>query len=218
VQRYVERIISIYDTNEDGRLDESEWDSMRGAPESIDADRDGLVTASEFVQHVTRFSARRRIHLVSPEPAAVDEEAPLLQPISAPPARGAAAAKPAPGGVGGSGENTSNGVGSAASPPAASARRVNRRQDLKFFVPASRLPGNLPSWFHSQDRDGDGQITLAEYAPTVTNATIAEFRRYDRNGDGLITADECARRTKGARPSSATRTQTGNGSGKNRRK
>jgi Ca2+-binding EF-hand superfamily protein len=217
VRRYVERVISVYDENGDGQLQASEWTSMRGAPEIIDVDRDGSITPTEFVQHVTKFAARRRIHLVSPEPPSSGEEPPLLQPISAPPGKRSAAAKTAGDVAGGTGPDASTEGAAGASPPPAPARQVNRRKDLKFFVPASRLPSNLPGWFHTQDRDGDGQITLAEYTPTVTNATLAEFRRFDRNGDGLITADECARRTRGARTSSGTSAQSGNGSTKKKR-
>jgi hypothetical protein len=48
----------------------------------------------------------------------------------------------------------------------------------------------LPDWFRKGDRDGDGQLTLAEYAGVGSASADKEFARYDRNRDGLITPRE----------------------------
>ena len=213
VVRYAQRVVAAHDTNGDGRLQSSEWEQIQGQPESIDADRDGIITTAELVGHIVRFAARRRIRLVSPEIAAAVEEGPLLQPRSAPPAStqvDTTASSP------GSADANKGALPTATNvPPAAgadpategatlgadpateaAAKPVARRRDTKFFVPAGRLPSGLPNWFYSQDKDGDGQITLAEYAPSVTASSLAEFERYDRDRDGVITASECAPRAK----------------------
>jgi hypothetical protein len=51
----------------------------------------------------------------------------------------------------------------------------------------------LPEWFLERDADGDGQLTLAEFAPQATAAQVAQFRQMDLNQDGVVTAVECVR-------------------------
>jgi hypothetical protein len=48
----------------------------------------------------------------------------------------------------------------------------------------------LPSWWTSRDADGDGQISMAEYASKWTDKEIQDFKKYDGNGDGFITQNE----------------------------
>ncbi len=48
----------------------------------------------------------------------------------------------------------------------------------------------MPQWFIDKDRNGDGQITMAQYATNWTPALVAEFNKYDLNHDGIITAEE----------------------------
>jgi Ca2+-binding EF-hand superfamily protein len=197
VQRYAERVIRAYDKNGDGQLQQAEWAGMKGHPELLDTNRDGVITRDEFETYVTNFASKRQLRVVFPE-TAIAEEPPLLQPKSLanqlpPPKPGAdnpqaappaSAAAPAPG--------TSADPASAASPPAETQppRPVARRRDTKFFVPAGRLPAGLPAWFYAQDKDGDGQITLAEFSNEVTASSLAEFKKLDRDGDGVITTDE----------------------------
>jgi Ca2+-binding EF-hand superfamily protein len=61
----------------------------------------------------------------------------------------------------------------------------------RFLTPHERLPKGLPDWFLQKDVDGDGQISMAEFASQWTPAAAAEFDRYDLNHDGIITAAEC---------------------------
>jgi Ca2+-binding EF-hand superfamily protein len=60
----------------------------------------------------------------------------------------------------------------------------------RFFVPPARRLAGAPPWFIARDLDGDGQLTLSEFAPQATQADIEEFNRYDTNHDGVITVDE----------------------------
>jgi len=66
----------------------------------------------------------------------------------------------------------------------------------RFLTPAERLPEGLPEWFAGKDANGDGQVSMAEYARSWTDAVAAEFARYDLNDDGLITPQECLAKTK----------------------
>ncbi len=68
------------------------------------------------------------------------------------------------------------------SPPSSSA---------PFHVSGSSLPTALPGWFRQKDSNGDGQLSMAEYAPTSNRDTVASFQRLDANRDGLLTPKEC---------------------------
>ncbi|MFV1966638.1 MAG: hypothetical protein ACC628_14535 [Pirellulaceae bacterium] len=179
------RVIEAHDANGDGQLQQEEWSTLNGEPAHVDTNRDGVITSDEFVRYVHLFGARRRIRLVSPEPTLEEPVPPLLQPTSSGPEGNAARKKETPDEV--TGDSPQARDGSLVQPRT---RQVKRRRDSKFFVPEDRLPSGLPTWFHTQDRDGDGQITMAEYSPEVTAATVAIFRRYDTNGDGVITSGE----------------------------
>jgi hypothetical protein len=189
----------MHDADGDGQLQREEWSGIRGEPQQIDANRDAVITDSEYVRYVHLYGARRSIRLVSPEPAPEEPDPRLLQPTSS---TGRKAKPDAAHGPGGEGEGSETAKASTSR-----TRQIQRRRDSQFFVPAERLPSGLPSWFHTQDRNGDGQITMAEYAPELTASTVAIFRRYDANGDGIITSDEYMRtinRTKAPKATSPT--------------
>jgi hypothetical protein len=60
-------------------------------------------------------------------------------------------------------------------------------------VSESDLPEGVPGWFEDRDRNGDGQITMAEYADRWTDELVDEFFSWDTNGDGVITVSEARR-------------------------
>jgi hypothetical protein len=80
------------------------------------------------------------------------------------------------------------GVASSGNSPAASS---GSRKTLRFLDAQERLPKGLPEWFYRRDADGDGQVSMAEYASVWTDAMAEEFSRYDLNGDGIVTPEEC---------------------------
>jgi len=90
--------------------------------------------------------------------------------------------------------------GSWSSSPASSSRRskpvgyrTSGKADGRTYGSRGRreLPEGLPSWFSLRDRNGDGQVAMAEFASSWTDAKAAEFLRWDLNGDGLLTPAEC---------------------------
>jgi Ca2+-binding EF-hand superfamily protein len=64
------------------------------------------------------------------------------------------------------------------------------KKSYRFLSAQERLPKGLPDWFYKKDLDGDGQITMAEYATTWNDATAVEFSKWDLNNDGVITPAE----------------------------
>jgi hypothetical protein len=49
---------------------------------------------------------------------------------------------------------------------------------------------DLPDWFGRKDTNGDGQVSMAEFASIWSESSATEFARADRNGDGTVTAPE----------------------------
>ena len=56
------------------------------------------------------------------------------------------------------------------------------------------LPEGLPGEFTDKDGNGDGQVTMAEFAKEWNNEVVAEFLDSDFNGDGVITAEEALKK------------------------
>ncbi len=184
--RYGQRIVRKYDADGDGRLSQQEWAAMQGAPRNADLDRDGQITAAEFALYAANYGAGRRIRLSTRgETVPTSNPAGVQQLGAQPPIGQPAGAQPLstePGGA-----------------PAAAAldtdpqkAAAERRRDLKYFAP---LPAGVPGWFVERDRDGDAQLTLAEFSPKLRSTEVAEFKRYDVNGDGLLTPAELSRST-----------------------
>ena len=71
---------------------------------------------------------------------------------------------------------------------------ADKRHSYRFSKASDKLPTGLPSWFTSRDTNHDGQVSMSEYSRSITESTVAEFRRYDTNDDGMITAKEAARK------------------------
>lgn len=66
------------------------------------------------------------------------------------------------------------------------------------------IPGNAPSWYSENDKDGDGQLTMNEWPADKMD----EFKKHDRNGDGIITLEEAMRTVPKAAPAVAATTTT----------
>ena len=60
-----------------------------------------------------------------------------------------------------------------------------------------RKPEGLPGYFTDRDANGDGQISMSEYASEWSNEVVAEFFSSDFNRDGVITVAEAMRRVEG---------------------
>jgi Ca2+-binding EF-hand superfamily protein len=204
--RYAERLVHQYDSNGDGSLQKEEWQKVHGNPQQVDANRDGVITVDEFAQYIARYGQLHRIHLFQPA-AEVNLPPSLFRPSSSVPssealASGEEKAEPEPVSI-----DSAPQMPTPAAAEDASDRVVRRapRANHKFHVSRASLPAGLPEWFTTRDADGDGQITMAEFAPSPSRSDIQEFNRYDRNRDGVITARELIGSAKPAAKSAADR-------------
>lgn len=71
-------------------------------------------------------------------------------------------------------------------------KEATARRTYRFTPATEKLPTGLPSWFKSQDKNHDGQVSMSEYSRSWSKSTVAKFRSYDLNGDGVVTAKEAA--------------------------
>ncbi len=72
------------------------------------------------------------------------------------------------------------------------------RRSNRFLMPKERLTTDIPDWFRQRDRDGDAQVTMAEFANDWTWQTAHDFDHFDLNHDGVITTAECLKMVKQA--------------------
>jgi Ca2+-binding EF-hand superfamily protein len=71
------------------------------------------------------------------------------------------------------------------------------------------LPEGLPGEFTDKDGNGDGQVTMAEFAKEWNDDVVAEFFDSDFNGDGVITADEALKKVEKGSVSQLAATYSG---------
>lgn len=193
IVRYAQRVVQAYDRDGDSRLQSAEFQAMAGQPSQADADRDGVITVEEFARYVAEYAQKHTLRLspLAGQPATLP---PVFTPSHVAEGGGAEPSSPDK-----SESATTPAKASPVSVPGGQAAEETPdippgpRRETKFYVSPKRLPAGLPDWFLQRDQDGDGQLTLAEFAPKPTPAQLAEFARMDTNRDGLVTARECQR-------------------------
>ncbi len=195
ILRFANYRFSQRDTNGDGRLSPGEWTEAKDIWETVDRDKDGSVTLEEYTQWLARFGAGRRIRLQLPllaqgqmfmhgtSPGQASEKSVLGFSRAIEEKQAGESRAPLVPPLSGSGTQTSSGA---------------VRTGGRYFVPPEQLPPGLPAWFFQADRDGDGQIVVAEFIANGGPERLTEFQRWDHDSDGVITPEEALA---GARPS-----------------
>ena len=179
VMRYARHLIEKYDINGDGVLQPEEWKEMRGDPAAADANGDDQIDVHELARYIADYGAVRRIRLMPSSSESLDRLPPLLYDA----------------GVAGDAVAVDSQISSKPEDIPANTEMMRPTEpagEKQFTVKPSRLPPGLPPWFRKLDADGDGQITLSEFAPTASAAALREFEAYDHNRDGVITPQEAA--------------------------
>ncbi len=77
-------------------------------------------------------------------------------------------------------------------------RRNSDEEDIDVFngrksyrmTGEKKIPEGTPGFFADKDANGDGQVTMAEFASDWNDDVVAEFFKSDLNRDGTITAAE----------------------------
>ncbi len=207
----MEDMLKSLDTNHNGMIDA---DEVSGLPQRM---VDGMmkrmkqngvepkfpIPISTITQAMERSMRQRAAKASSgaPPKAAVTRKTAT----SRPPAAAASSAPPAvaPSGtttpVAGSPAAKPNSPAGSSTAAAGDAKKPVRKSG-RFLTPQERFPG-LPKWFLDKDLDGDGQVTMAEFATEWTPELLDQFNRYDLNHDGIITAAECLKVEKPSNPS-----------------
>jgi Ca2+-binding EF-hand superfamily protein len=196
VVRYAMTMMQRYDTNGDGILQREEWEKMPGTPQAIDLDGDQQITLDELIRYLTRYGQGRTIHRNVPidlsepyrfDPANLQVFRPVLPRADVPSFSSAGAHEAS--------DNAMEELMQANEQPIDD--EIYQRLLIERQIPAERpyhvLPENLrgvPVWFIMLDRNGDGQVSLAEFAPTLAPAAVELFKRLDKNGNGFIEPDE----------------------------
>ncbi|MBX3440629.1 MAG: EF-hand domain-containing protein [Planctomycetaceae bacterium] len=181
VVRYADAVFRRCDLDGDGRLTETEWRSIGVDHATIDLDQDGIISREEFLEYVLRFGRAR-----SPVYSSETLNEPAAAPSSTADGADASSAievNSAPEDVDAS-TNAAGKEGVAGTEGKDATPRTTR-----YAVRASRGLGKLPGWFLARDADGDGQLTLREFAGEA-GGNSREFERLDRNRDGVITPHE----------------------------
>ncbi|MCL2711601.1 MAG: EF-hand domain-containing protein [Planctomycetaceae bacterium] len=195
VTRYAMSVMERYDANGDGVLQRDEWEMMPGTPRAMDRDGDGQISLDELVWYFAYFGQGRTIHrTVLPDlrdPYRFDRAntqvfRPLLPPTVPTPPSTAVQDE----------EEDAMEVLMKEHDQAVDEEVYLKLLDERL-VSASRpyhvFPEHLkgvPAWFLILDKNGDGQISLAEFAPTPTLARLRLFRQLDKNGNSFIEPHE----------------------------
>jgi Ca2+-binding EF-hand superfamily protein len=180
IRAYATSIMKQYDTNGDGVLDKDELSKLTNG-DSYDLNHDGQVTLAEIIEKLkpgSRPTDDSAGDKSAAAPASGNDSSGSGRDRGPDASGGFRNRRGGPGGgPGGGGWGGRNSSASSSMP-----RRALGRAD--------RLPAGLSNRFFELDTDGDGQISMSEFATVWTNEKAAEFARYDRNGDGVISAEE----------------------------
>ena len=56
---------------------------------------------------------------------------------------------------------------------------VDPRKSYRVKTVTERLPKGLPEWFARSDADADGQVAMAEFATSWSDAVLKDFAQFD---------------------------------------
>ncbi|MDR0705846.1 MAG: hypothetical protein LBF88_12795 [Planctomycetaceae bacterium] len=219
VIRYAMKLMQHYDGNMDGILQEAEWKKLGGAPQAIDLDGDRAITETELIRFIAIYGEGRTIHHPQPveryfQPKPISSQFQIFKPFSPIPAQ------PVPADSEKTNVNQKVNINQNVNQTDANQSNVdpvtpdlteeamkadetpiddavyaeiiaNRLMPAlrKYNTPLDLLRG-VPVWFLLRDLDGDGQVSLKEFAPTLSIPSLRLFGHLDKNGDGFITPDE----------------------------
>lgn len=60
----------------------------------------------------------------------------------------------------------------------------------RFTSALDRLPRDARSWIERYDKNGDAQVSMAEFTSSWSDSKVREYQKYDLNADGVVTGLE----------------------------
>jgi Ca2+-binding EF-hand superfamily protein len=184
LESYAKTLVTKYDKNSNMMLEADERAELKGEAAKSDVNKDGVITVTELVTHLSSGSSSASLTPAGSAAANGTSSAPN-------------ASRPTEGRSDGGDANASSGDKGPRRVYTALPTKLNeaadKRHSSRFISPAERLPTGLPPFFKSSDRNRDGQVSMSEYSRTWSKSKVDEFLRYDRNKDGMITAKEVAK-------------------------
>lgn len=64
------------------------------------------------------------------------------------------------------------------------------RATYRFTSAMERLPKDARSWVERYDKNGDAQVSMAEFSSSWSDSKLREYEKYDLNQDGVVTGEE----------------------------
>jgi Ca2+-binding EF-hand superfamily protein len=172
---------------------------MFGAPQAMDIDGDHEITLEELVRFMALYGQDRTIHRPQPveryyQSRLVSSQFQLFKPVSPPPVEPIPPSDSDKTAANAETDLTEETMESDETPiDDATYEEITASRQIPAIRKYDAAPETLrgvPAWFIVRDRDGDGQVSLKEFAPSLSAASLALFGRLDKNGDGFITPDE----------------------------
>lgn len=209
LRSYADSIVEKYDYNKDGVLQESEWSKMAGAPQAMDMNGDFVLEGYEILYYLGRYAKDRTIFRpVPPVPLQqrhmlrLTDRSVLIRPLSGKmrveTAEAVDKAKEderladlTEDELTAMVEETDEAVGTEDDPELFGllVEEMDESKQREYAAPLEEIRG-MPVWFLARDINGDGQLSLREFAPGLSLEATAFFGRLDADSDGFVTPDE----------------------------
>ena len=205
-------LIKKYDANSNGTLEREEWEDKIVGAQAIDLNGDWTLTDQEVLFYLARYASGRTIHNPAPKrPTYVanrvvleEDKETRIRPASAPMRRETADAAAA------TDKENANALAEMSDEEALALfveenKALEEIEDQELlgvllteidsatrreYAASPAVLKNVPVWFLARDVNGDGQLTLREFAPTLSTPAVAYFGKLDKNGDGFVVPDE----------------------------
>ena len=218
IRFYCRYLLNKYDTNGDGKLEQKEWDGKIPGAQALDLDGDWILTDQEILYALAGFAKDRTI--ADPRPIrpqrfnfvlTKEQQPTLIRTASAAPRllskeeadkeREEAAATNLE-------KLSDDEFVKMITEDNPALQSVDDEEildvlltdmdgsSIREYAAAPEEVIGVPVWFLARDANGDGQLSLREFAPNLTAAAVAQFGKLDANADGLITAEEIRAATK----------------------